>query len=349
MKPLSPILRPLLILLLLIAICVFLYYGKSFLLPLTFGIVFAFLVNPIHIKLRKLGANKYIAAILSTTSILVFVVTLLSLVGWQIEQLSEQSDQIKQELVSLQKRAQSFTKYQFGVTFNKQEEYAEKAIDNLKSNVGKFIGTTASILFNFLLSLIYTILLLTEKKRIQAFFYRITESEKKMQNTIDETSIVIQKYLSGKLLIIGILAVAYATGFMIAGLNYAILIAVLAAFLSFIPYVGNLIGGSFAILITLATGGSITEIFILVGVMSLAQVIESYILEPWIVGSNVDLNPLFSILAVIAFGMIWGAGGALIALPIVGVLKVLFSNWKAYQAIGFLMGNDEVNLDESIN
>lgn len=342
MNQLSAYLRPLVLLLLLLSSCTLLYLGRSFLLPITYGAMFAFLLNPVLSKLVGIGLNKYIAAILSVSLILIAVLVLLSVFGWQIQQLIDQKEEIRKELVEKQTQFQDFTKKYFGISASRQEEYAQKMVDNLEKDAANYVGNTASVLTNFMLSLIYAILLLSERNRIKAFFMKIFASQKKAKDAIGSIGEVVQKYLNGKLLIIGILAVTYAIGFLIAGIQYAILIAVLAAFLSFIPYIGNLIGAGLATLLTMATGGGFTEILILLGVIGLAQVVESYILTPWIIGSNVDLNPLFSIVSVIGFGMLWGAAGAVIALPLVGMIKVLFEHLDDYQPLAFLMGESEV-------
>ena len=338
-----PYLNPLIIFLLIIASCTILFYGSPFLIPLTYGMMFAFLVNPIHSKLRDWNWNKYLSAITSVSVIVLFILILLGVFGWQIQQLVEQKSEIKKELIKKQEKVQSLTKKYFGVSPSKQEDYAEKVINKMGKNAKGFVGSFTSLITNFFLSLVYAILLLSERKRIQSFFYGIFNNEDKAENTIDQTGEVIQKYLSGKLIIIGILATVYAIGFSIAGIKYGVLIAIFVAFLTFIPYAGNIIGGVIAALITFATGGSMTEIAIIFGVMGAAQLIESYILEPWIVGSNVDLNPLFAILGVISLSLIWGAAGAIIALPLVGILKVFFDKVENYKSIGFLMGNDKVD------
>ena len=324
--------------LLIIATTMILFYGKVLLIPLAFGMLFAFLLNPIHDRLVNWGVHKYIAAILSTLIIFLFVLILLGTLGWQIRELAEQSSQIKKELIEMQKQIQQLIKNWFGINFSNQEEYAKNAVDGMKTNVLTFLGGAVGIISQFLISLVYTILLLAERTRIYKFFHRIFQHEEKADSTVEDVSQVTRKYLIGKMMMIGFLAVVYSIGFYFIGIKYSILIAVLSAFLTFIPFVGNLVGGAIAVLITLATGGSNTEIMLIVIVMSVGQIVESYILQPWIVGDNVDLNPLTSIFMVIAFSLVWGAAGSVLAMPLSGMLKVLFDHLKPYQPLGFLMG-----------
>lgn len=338
---LSSLIRPLIIMLLFIAGTVILYYAKGFLVPIAYGIIFALVVNPIDNKLRDWGLNKWLSAMLSVAVILLFTVILLSALGWQITQLTEQSDQIKKELVNKQEQAQNFIKERFGLSINQQEEYAGQSIDNVESQVKNFVGTTAGALLDFMLALVYAIFFLGVKERIKNFLFRVYDRRRKARESIEETTTVVQKYLTGKLLVMGILAVMYWIGFMILGIKYAILLAVLTALLGFIPFIGNFIGAFLAVLIALATGSGMTDIIIIFAIITVAQLIENYLLTPWILGDNVNLNPLFSILVVVALSFIWGAGGAIIALPLAGILKNLMSHFDTYEDVAYLMDKKE--------
>lgn len=324
-----------------IAFCVIMYYGSGFLVPLAFGVLFAFLTGPIHKRLRDRKINKYISALLSVSVIVLFFGILMSVFGWQINELIDKSDKIEEVLVQKQGQLQHFIKSNMGITFREQGEYFKDFAAGLKKNTAAFLGGTTTALTSFLLSLIYAVLLLSEGKRFRRFLMRISAKKEKAKQTAIETSEVVQSYLSGKLIVISLLSVAYAIGFLLAGIPYAVLLAIFAAFLSFIPYVGNLIGGTIAMIITLATGGTTTDLMLIFIIMGVAQVVESYILEPWIVGSNVDLNPFFSIISVIGLSTLWGPAGAIIALPMAGALRIILGKMEEYEDIGFLMSNEE--------
>jgi len=339
---------PLRILLLIIVTCIVLYYGRSFLIPLTYGAMFASLVRPLYVRLDNWGANRYIAAIASVSVIIFVFMLLLSVFGWQIQQLYQESDQIKKELVQRQKAAQKGVKSWFGISMNEQDEFIEKGISDMGETIAASIGSLFNILTNFFLSLVYAILLLSERERIKIFFLKLFESHTKAKDTISQTGDVVQSYLVGKLTIVSMLAIVYAVGFSLVGIKFGVLIGVLSAFLTFIPYVGNIIAAVIVALLTIATGGSYTDIFIVFTIMGLAQLLESYVFEPWIVGSNVSLNPLFSIIGVIGMTLLWGAAGSIIALPLCGILKVIFDRVQPYKDLGFLMEAEPIDSNEQM-
>jgi predicted PurR-regulated permease PerM len=119
----------------------------------------------------------------------------------------------------------------------------------------------------------------------------------------------------------GIMAAVYVTAFSLAGVPYAPFLALLIALSSFVPFVGNLVGGAIAVVLAVASSGGSAALVVL-GVLALAQALENYVLEPMIVGKSLDLNPFMTIFAVFGFGVLWGVVGAVIALPLTAMVKV---------------------------
>jgi predicted PurR-regulated permease PerM len=80
-------------------------------------------------------------------------------------------------------------------------------------------------------------------------------------------------------------------------------------------------------------------------VMFAAQMIDNYITQPYVVGKEVDLNPFMTITSVVAFGVLWGVAGAIIAIPITGILRVAFQYLPHTKSLAFLMGNEKPVMD----
>jgi predicted PurR-regulated permease PerM len=161
----------------------------------------------------------------------------------------------------------------------------------------------------------------------------------KAQHIIEDSSQVAQQYLTGRGILMLILAVEYSIGLMIVGLHNAIFISVLAALLSIIPYVGNIIGGALALLMALVqSAGSGTIIGVLI-VFTFSQVLENYVLEPLVVGAEVDIHPFFTIVIIVIGGLIWGIAGMILAIPILAILKIIFSNIESLHPYAYLIGD----------
>lgn len=211
----------------------------------------------------------------------------------------------------------------------------------LKSLFG-FIG-------NMLLVFIYVFFFLLYRKKFQRAILNFApeENKSKTNEVISEASNVAQQYLLGKLILIIILAVLYAIGLSVAGIKYALFISVIAAVFSLIPYIGNIIGFSFAAIMALLSGGGGGDVIAVIITFSVAQFIESYILEPFIVGHKVELNPVMTIVAVVFGEFIWGIPGMVMALPILGIFKVIWDHIPALQPLGYAVGEEDIEGGDS--
>jgi predicted PurR-regulated permease PerM len=156
---------------------------------------------------------------------------------------------------------------------------------------------------------------------------------------------VSQNYLSGRMLLILFLAILYSVGLSISGVQNAILISILAAFLSLIPYVGNVVGYVIAVVMSLIAGNGLTSVIGISATFFIAQFVESYILEPYVVGSKVDLNPVVTIIVVVLGEAVWGVVGMLVAIPVLGIIKVVFDNVSVLKPLGYLLGEEGMKDD----
>ena len=139
---------------------------------------------------------------------------------------------------------------------------------------------------------------------------------------------------------IGVLWLMYGIGFSIVGVENALFFAVLCGLLEIVPFIGNLMGTGLTVLAVMAQGGNSK---VLVGVLItyfLVQFIQTYILEPIIVGEQVNINPLFTIMAIVLGELVWGVAGMILAVPLLllGMAKIICDSYPHLQPYGFLIG-----------
>lgn len=133
----------------------------------------------------------------------------------------------------------------------------------------------------------------------------------------------LQAFFRGQVMVMGILAVIYSIGFLICGVPFAITIAIIGGLLNIVPYLGPLLTYIPVALLTWMAYGFDWRIAGAMLTIFLAQALESNVLTPNIVGSQVGLHPVWVILAVIVFSTFFGFVGLLLAVPIAATLKVL--------------------------
>ncbi len=136
---------------------------------------------------------------------------------------------------------------------------------------------------------------------------------------------VLAGFVRGQLSVCGILGAFYAIALMVAGLQFGLIVGLVAGLLTFIPYVGSIIGGVLAIGLALFQfWDSPVMIGVVAAIFVAGQMLEGNFLTPKLVGGSIGLHPVWLMFALSAFGGFFGFTGMLIAVPVAAVLGVLF-------------------------
>jgi predicted PurR-regulated permease PerM len=138
-----------------------------------------------------------------------------------------------------------------------------------------------------------------------------------------ESNDVLAAFMRGQLLVMLSLGVIYALGLSFVGLNYALLIGILAGLASIVPYLGFVVGIAAAMIIAFFQFDSYLPLALVFVVFSVGQMVESFVLTPLLVGDRIGLHPVAVIFAILAGGQLFGFMGILLALPIAAVIMVL--------------------------
>ena len=144
----------------------------------------------------------------------------------------------------------------------------------------------------------------------------------KVRTILEEIDAVLAEFLRGQLLVMLVLAGYYAIGLSIAGLDRAVAIGILTGLLVFIPYVGFGLGLVLGIVAALLQWGGWPAFLGVLSVYAIGQLLEAYVLLPWLVGDRIGLHPLAVIFALLAFGQLFGFAGVLMALPVSAAILV---------------------------
>ncbi len=144
----------------------------------------------------------------------------------------------------------------------------------------------------------------------------------KARQIAGEVDAVLAEFLRGQISVMLILAVYYSIGLWLAGVNFALPTGLLTGLLIFIPYVGYALGLSLAVLVAVLQFNGLGPLIGVAVVYGFGQILESFALTPWLVGQRIGLHPLAVILALLAFGQLFGFFGILLALPVSAALLV---------------------------
>ena len=144
---------------------------------------------------------------------------------------------------------------------------------------------------------------------------------------VSRTVAIVGGYLRGQLIVAAIAGVNISVGLLLFDVPFALLIGVAAGVLSLIPNVGAVITNVLAITITLAAG-TLADVAAVAGVIFAQQIFESAVLTPNVMRQQVGLHPILVIMSLLVFGVLFGAIGLLIAVPVAAVLVAAYESYR---------------------
>ncbi|ATO57418.1 putative PurR-regulated permease PerM [Bartonella sp. 1-1C] len=324
----------------LIFFIVFMFIFGAILFPFIAGIVLAYFLNPIVQIFEKIGIHRVFGTILITLFIIIiFVVSLIILIpiiSGQIQQF------ISNGLPIYVNRIQTFFVEH---NFSWVRRYFDSDPNQLHTNIKMLLGQSSDFITSLLNSLlksgksIVNIISLFVVTPVVTFYILLDWPH--MVEVVDswiprshlttvrslfhEMDRAVAGFVRGQGTVCLILAGYYAIGLTITGLNFALLIGMFVGLISFIPYIGTMIG--FILSIGVAWVQFYPDnwgwIIIVMIVFFIGQFIEGYILQPKLVGSSVGLHPVWLMFALFAFGSLFGFTGMLVAVPAAAIIGVL--------------------------
>ena len=329
---------------------------SDIIVPLVFSLFFAILLNPIVTFLEEKGMNSILAIVLS----LVFISLALSGIIFYV------SIQAKNLIVDLPGLISKFNTFidDLAQRFNGIYGYStEDQINLLKQNADKIISSGSSILTNALsatsnvitfISLIpiYVFFFLLYRSNFKKFLSRLSErNNTDFLNLAGEVNAMVHSYIIGLLIVITIIAVLNTVGLLALGIKYAVFLGILSAALTVIPYIGIFIGAFLPVIVALITKDSLFYPLGVIAIFGFVQFLEGNFITPNIIGSKVNVNPMAAIVALIIGGKIWGIAGMILAIPICGILKILFSHYPRLKPYAILLqstnkDDEEKSLEE---
>lgn len=324
-----------------------LYFAAEFLIPVALAAVFSMLFIRLCNWLEFKGMGRGMASLICITLFILGVGLVILLLSWQLSGLVENMDEMKKRLLELLSNLQQWLQRQVGITPTEQKELVKEQGASTGGGTGSmlagFVSGIMSVLVNTVLVLVYMFLFLFNRSHIKKFILKLVPQDEKMRADliVHRAGKVSQQYLSGLGAMIVVLWIMYGIGFSLVGVESAIFFAVLCGILEIIPFIGNLTGTSLTVLSVVIQGGDSKMIIGVLVTYALVQFLQTYILEPLIVGEQVNINPLFTILVIVLGEMIWGIAGMILAIPLLGIVKIICDHVPELQPYGFLIGTEK--------
>jgi predicted PurR-regulated permease PerM len=323
--------------------------------PFAAGIALGYLLDPVVLKLQRLGLNRLgasllilVASALAVVAILILVVPVL---GSQFVAFSLRlpSYAIRLQALAVDEGSALIAKYGGGwvdaLGLNQQLSSAQ-----IQKSIGDFVAEGAQWLLDALKSLVsggaavFNFLSLLIITPVVAFY--ILVDWHKMISELDswlpldyrdslrkiarEINHALAGFIRGQSIVCLFLGAWYSLGLSFVGLDFGFLIGVLGGLLSFVPYIGSLTALVLSLGVALVQGWpSLKLFFMALGVVGVGQFLEGNVLSPKLVGDSVGLHPVWLMFALLAFGQLFGFLGLIIAVPTAAAIGVVSRHFIA--------------------
>ena len=319
-----------------------LYYAKPFLVPVCFGGLLAMLFLPLSRWFERKKITKGLSILLCIIIFLAVITGVVWLISWQVTNLASEAGDIESKVQQMIKSVEENIRKNFGISEKQQEKILTEQAQGGNGMVSNLGSNLMGFAVDFILVLVYIFLFMFYRGRIKNFILKLVSSQQKAntETIINDIKKVAQQYITGLGLMIGCLWIMYSIGFSIVGVKYAVLFAVICGLLEIVPFIGNLTGNLLAILMVIIQGGGTGMVIGVIITYLVIQFLQTYLLEPLVVGAEVNINPLFTIIVLVVGELIWGIPGMVLAIPLLGIIKIICDHIQPLMPYGYLIGGE---------
>jgi predicted PurR-regulated permease PerM len=312
---------------------ILLWFLGDVILPFILGGAIAYFLDPVADRLERMGCSRVAATtIITLVALLIFVIMALAVIPTLVQQtgaLIQIAPQLAQDL-------QAFLTERFPELLEPDSTVHKTLLaigDKIQQNGGKLLETALSsansVIYAITLVVIVPVVafyLLLDWDRMIARIDALLPLDhapivRKLASEIDQT---LAAFIRGMGTVCLVLGTYYAASLMLVGLQFGLVVGFIAGLITFIPYVGALVGGALAIGLGLFQfWGDWVSLGLVAGIFMIGQVLEGNVLTPKLVGNSVGLHPVWLIFALSVFGTLFGFVGMLVAVPVAAAIGVL--------------------------
>jgi predicted PurR-regulated permease PerM len=336
-------------LLLIAAFAALFWAARAVFSPFVAGFILAYLLDPAARRLERLGCPRWLAAIsVLAVFITVFAAIILAaspIIQAEVIQFIDNLPRLVATAEPLIERALRWTesaKSMDDILKNVSAQAAGWVTSSISTivagslafvNVVSFIVVTPLVAFYLLRD--WPVIL----AQVDSWWPRTQAPA--MRRLLHDSNAALAGFVRGQSLVCLSLALFYAAGWSLVGLNYAVILGILVGVLAFVPFVGVLFAVSLSLLVALGQYGlDFKPLALVIGVFLIGQALESSVLTPNLIGNRIGLHPVWVLFAVFAGGSVAGLAGVFLAVPVAAVLGVVMRAVLAhYRASGFYTGN----------
>ena len=331
----------------LIGIGYLLALGQSILAPFFFALLMAMLFLPAATFMER--RLRFPRSMSTMTSVFIMLMILGGIIYFFTNQLSDFSKDLphlREQFTTVFNNLQHWVSKTFNVKVDEQVDYINQGLNKLLSSSGAILGFTFGIFstgFGFIIFFtLFFIFILNYRRLLNNFIVTVFNERHKanVQEAVSEIRVMTKKYIFGLCLQVIIVSILTSILLTVLGVKYAILLAVLTGLLNVIPYLGIFTSLVISCFIAFATASPSTCIYVAIGYIGI-HAIDGNIVLPFVVGSRVKINALFSFVGILLGEHLWGIAGMFLCIPAIAIIKIICERVEDLKPWGKLLGEEE--------
>jgi predicted PurR-regulated permease PerM len=331
-------------LLIAMALAALLYFGRAVLIPLAYGLLTAMVLYPSVARLERRGVARPVAIFIGLLVLMVLFGALVGLLFWEMSSFVKELPGLGDDARAGISTLRHWISTRLGLSPSEQDVWTARLLDRLPDSIGNFFlrsaDNVAVLLFDLCIIPVFAALLLYSRHHFLQALTALTSADLRPRiPSIAQRSVHrFSAFIVGMMKVYAIVGALNSIGLLLLGVPNAILFGMLTALMTIIPYIGIIISSLLPITLGYMATGNIWVPIGVIAVFGAVQYLEANIIFPKVVGTELGLNTLSSIVLVLAGALLWGVSGMILFLPFVSILMLVSEDVPEWKPLKLLLG-----------
>ena len=323
-------------------VLLFMWAGRSLLVPLFFSFLVAILLHPVVLFFERRRFPRALASVITLLIFMILVGSLFYFFSHQVVRLSKDLPSLQAKVLGNWQEIQEWISEKYHITNTQQASVVNKSATGIMNSVATtFVGIAETVILTIFF-FIFTFFILNYRRLLMNFVLELFDQShnEKVQDVISRIRTLINSYVLGLLIEMCVVGVLIFTSLMIIGVKYALLISIMAAVLNIIPYLGIYFCMAIAMIIT-ATLGTTGQVLAVAIVFIVTHFADANVILPHVVGGKMKMNPFITILAVLIGRLVWGIPGMFLFIPLTAMIRIISEEVAGMKPWAVLIGEQK--------
>lgn len=330
-----------------LAVLALLYVGKALFIPLAYSLLLALVLYPAVVRMERRGLPRALAISVGLLVAVLLFSAIVALLVWQLNAFMAELPELRGRSSGAVAQAMDLVRRYLTDLADTDLDHWDSILTMLPAGIGealvRVVNAVFGMVFNLFFIPIIAALLLQHRGRYVMALSEFTSPALRsvLPAVLDRSVRSFSKFILGTAKVYLIVGVLNSIGLLLLGVDNAIFFGMLSALMTIIPYVGIIISSLLPMSVVWIDTGNILYPAGVVVIYGVVQYIEANLIFPKVVGGQLNLNTLASIVIVLAGALLWGVSGMILLLPFVAILKIISSELPSMRGINLLLGNDD--------